>query len=70
MNGTRHPFTGYLYEQTGDGRIRVSDGTRSGIFGKDGHWIEGEILEADPQLCGWVGGPIIGNHRLTPSPTQ
>ncbi len=65
MNGLRHPFTGALYEQDGHGRIRVTgtDG-RSGVFGIDGHWISGELRECDPQLCNWVGGPVVGNHRL------
>jgi hypothetical protein len=68
VNGLRHPFTGALYEQTGDGTIKVteSDG-RSGVFGRDGHWIDGDVRECDPQLCNWVGGPIYGNHRLAPA---
>ncbi len=65
MNGIRHPFTGALYEPAGPGRVRVTSGERSGVFGTDGRWIEGDVEEADPQLCGWVGGPQVGNHRLT-----
>ncbi|CAB4563832.1 unannotated protein [freshwater metagenome] len=65
MLGTRHPFTHALYERDGEGNILVTetDG-RWGRFRKNGQWIEGEVREADPHLCGWVGGPVIGNHRL------
>lgn len=71
MQGIRHPFTGALYERFGDGHIRVTtrDG-RIGLFHTDGRWIEGELREADPQLCGWVGGPQIGNHRLSRATTS
>jgi hypothetical protein len=64
MLGMRHPFTKALYEQDGDGNVRVTlDGTY-GLFRPDGSWIEGEIFEADPQLCGWVGGPKVVHHRI------
>ena len=26
--------------------------------------IEGDIFEADPQLCVWVGGPKVAHHRI------
>jgi hypothetical protein len=65
MRGIRHPFTNALYEQDGHGNILVTDRGRSGLFGTDGHWISGELRECDPQLCGWVGGPQIANHRIS-----
>lgn len=65
MLGLRHPFTRALYEQDGNGNVRVAnkDG-RVGLFATDGTWIEGEIFEADPQLCGWIGGPKVAHHRI------
>ena len=60
MNGIVHPFSGALYEQDGAGNIRVTAGDRSGIFTIRGRWLEGELRECDPQLCGWVGGPQVG----------
>jgi len=68
MHGLRHPFSGALYEQDGDGHVRVTetDG-RSGLFEVNGKWITGVLLQADPHVCGWVGGPQVGNHRLTPA---
>ena len=55
MLGITHPLTGLLYEQDGQGNIKVSDGAKWGLFRTDGKWITGEIFECDPQLCGWVG---------------
>ena len=60
----RHPFTRALYEQDGHGNVRVSLKDKVGIFRSDGTWIEGEIYEADPQLCGWIGGPKVMHHRI------
>jgi hypothetical protein len=74
MRGIVHPFSKALYEQDGNGNIRVThkdrDGgrDRAGIFGIDGRWISGELKECDPQLCGWVGGPQIANHRVATMP--
>ena len=65
MNGIRHPFTRALYELDGDGAIRVTLDGGSGRFTSEGRWISGELREADPQLCGWVGGPRIGSNRTT-----
>jgi hypothetical protein len=64
VRGARHPFTQALYEQDGAGNIKVTDGEQVGIFGVDGHWISGELREADPQLCGWISGIQIANHRV------
>jgi hypothetical protein len=64
MLGMRHPFTKALYEQDGGGNVRVTLNGKYGLFRPDGSWIEGEIFEADPQLCGWVGGPKVVHHRI------
>lgn len=66
MNGIVHPFTQALYERTGDGNILVTDGDKKGLFRRDGRWIEGELYECDPHLCGWIAGPQFANHRLKP----
>lgn len=62
--GIIHPFTGALHERDGSGNVRVTLDGVEGIFGVDGHHISGELRECDPQLCGWIAGPQIGNHRL------
>ena len=63
-NGIFHPFTKALYEQSCDGNILVTDGDRTGKFRPDGSWLEGDIRECDPQLCNWVAGPLVANHRV------
>ncbi len=64
MHGIVHPFTKALYEQDGDGTVLVTLGDRQGRFRRDGSWIEGELREADPQLCNWVAGPLVASHRV------
>ncbi len=64
MHGLRHPFTKVLYEQDGNGNILVTDGDKSGLFRRDGSYIEGDLREADPQMCNWIGGPMLANHRV------
>lgn len=64
MLGIRHPFTKALYERDGEGNILVTDGDRQGLFTSEGRWISGELRECDPQLCGWVAGPLVANHRV------
>ncbi|HIF92708.1 MAG TPA: transposase [Myxococcales bacterium] len=57
--GLRHPFGGALYTCTSEGKIKLEDEGRSGLFHSDGRWIEGELREADPQFCGWVAGDRV-----------
>jgi hypothetical protein len=63
-HGIVHPFTRALYERWGDGDIRVTDGDRWGVFTRRGKWLDGELRECDPQLCGWVAGPQLANYRM------
>ena len=70
MRGIVHPFSKALYEQDGEGNIRVTKDGKTGIFTVDGRFVNGEIREADPQLCGWVGGPQVGNQRFREVPTD
>lgn len=64
MKGIIHPFTKALYEQDGNGNILVTDDGRTGTFTIKGRYLSGEVRECDPQLCGWVGGPQVANHRV------
>lgn len=64
MLGQLHPFSRALYEQDGHGNVRVSLAGRSGLFRPNGTWIEGDLFEADPQFCGWIGGPKLAHHRI------
>lgn len=70
MLGIRHPFSRELYERDEDGNVIVHAGDKWGKFARNGRWIEGEVRECDPQLVGWVAGPVIGNHRLIETPPK
>lgn len=52
-----HMLSGAVYESLGEGVALVTtrDG-RSGRFDANGNWLEGEVREADPNLCLWVAG--------------
>ena len=56
MASMYHPFdTEALYQVDEDGNIRVSRGNTVGIFTAQGIHLAGELKQADPQLCVWVG---------------
>lgn len=65
MRGLVHPFSKALYELDDDGTIRVTKDGVSGTFSLDGRHLAGELRECDPQMCGWVGGPQVANHRFS-----
>ena len=57
MRQEPHPISGDLYEEVGEGLVRVQkkDGTW-GLFRIDGTWVEGEVTHADPMMVLYVGG--------------
>lgn len=61
MRREPHPITGIIYEEIGDGIVRVEDRERGkyGVFQWDGTWLEGEITHADHHLLIYVGGPDL-----------
>ncbi len=61
--GIRHPFTRALYEPDGEGGVRVTHGSAVGRFGRDGRWVEGELREADPELCLWITAKRPAKHH-------
>ncbi len=68
MLGIRHPFSGALYEQHDNGTVKVTTKDEvSGVFTAGGRHLSGDLRECDPQLCGWVAGPIMANHRMSES---
>ncbi len=65
--GIKHGFTGAMYCPHGEREVRVvmPDG-RVGLFDNKGRWIEGELYEADAEMCVWVGADrIAASHRLS-----
>jgi hypothetical protein len=70
MHGLEHPATHDLYEPDGPGRVRVTRGDGStGVYARDGRWLEGARFDADPHLCGWIAGPR-GVHRIMNTTTH
>jgi hypothetical protein len=56
MASLYHPFaTDHLYELTEDDNILVTTGETNGLFTNQGIYISGELKQADPQICVWVG---------------
>lgn len=56
MASLYHPFaTDHLYELTEDDNILVTTGETNGLFTTQGIYISGELKQADPQICVWVG---------------
>jgi phenylpropionate dioxygenase-like ring-hydroxylating dioxygenase large terminal subunit len=61
MRREPHPISGAVYEEVGDGVVRVEDRAKgkSGLFRYDGTWIEGDLTHADPHLLRLIGGPDL-----------
>jgi len=72
MASLTHPFDpDTLYELTADGNIRVSNGKTFGIFTTQGQHLSGDLRQADPQLCVWVGNnPDASNQQMASGRTS
>jgi len=56
MRKKRHPLSGAIYEDLGNGLVRVDKAGVVGVFRANGTWVEGELSFADPHMIAWVGG--------------
>ena len=56
-----HPISGAVYEELGDGTVRVTDKARgvSGLFKWEGDFIEGDLTQADLHFLRFVAGPTL-----------
>jgi hypothetical protein len=59
MTKLRHALTKAEYHAEGPDSVRVVDGDKWGRFDRYGGWLEGEIMQCDPQLCIWLTGLLI-----------
>jgi len=59
MRAEPHPISGMMYEELGDGLVRVSRNGSYGVFRYDGTHIEGDVTHADPHFLNYVGGPNL-----------
>ena len=68
----RHPLNGHLYERQKEEFVRVTDlEGRASIFTDQGEWVEGELTQADPHLCVWIGGQQLpGDNDPSPAPPE
>jgi hypothetical protein len=58
MQELRHALTGGIYGiDPEDGLVRVEEAGQVGWFDYRGRWQRGDVFQADPELCNWVGGP-------------
>ena len=65
MRSEPHPISGAVYEELGDGLVKVDDKARnkSGIFKWNGEWVEGELTQADYHFLNYIGGPILSPEK-------
>ena len=58
-----HPLSGATYDLQADGTVQVvsRDGV-VGVFDKHGTWLAGDLQQADPHLCLWIGGKELPNR--------
>ena len=63
MRTIQHPLSGATYDLQEDRtvRVRAVDG-RVGVFDVHGVWSGGELKQADPHLCLWIGGKELPNR--------
>ena len=61
--GIRSPERSTSRTATATSVVTTDDG-RIGMFSVGGVDVDGEVYEADPQLCGWIGGPKVAHHRI------
>lgn len=53
-------LTNEMYEELGEGLVRVTDGDgKSGIFKWNGSWVEGNLRQANNHMLAFCGGPNI-----------
>jgi MarR-like DNA-binding transcriptional regulator SgrR of sgrS sRNA len=51
MTKVRHALTNAEYYAEGPDSVRVVDRDKWGRFDRYGAWLEGELMQCDPQLC-------------------
>ena len=56
-----HPISGAVYQELGDGKVRVEDKEKGtwGVFTYKGEFLEGTLTQADLHYLGFIGGPIL-----------
>lgn len=69
MRKKRHPLSGAVYTDRGDGTVHVDKHGSEGVFdAATGAWISGELTHADPHMLLWVGGRLPAERARGPRP--
>ena len=56
----RYPLKKQLFEEVGDGTVRVTcDDGRIGLFKADGTYISGDLTQASRQMLVWLTAPRL-----------
>ncbi len=56
VRGIKHPLTHEIYEVSEDGlNVVIKGDAGTGEFTFGGEWISGDVKNADPHLCVWLG---------------
>lgn len=63
MIKVRHALTKADYYVEGPDSVRVVEEEKWGRFDRFGGWLEGEIMQCDPQLCIWLTGLSVVQAR-------
>ena len=64
MRKKRHPLSGAVYTDLGDGTVHVEKQGSEGVFdAATGAWISGKLTHADPHMLLWVGGRLPGGRN-------
>ena len=63
----RHPLNGWIYEHIGEGVVLVTTPKgETGKFTENADWLEGDLKDANPHMCLWVGGCQLAENVATP----
>ena len=64
----RHPMSGFIYERAAEGIVHVTDNAGNvSTFTDAGTWIEGNLTQADPNMCDWIGGKQLPGAEEVPA---
>ncbi len=67
VTSLRNPLNGWLYECVSENVVQVTTPKgKTGRFTTHAEWIEGELRDANPHLCLWVGGAQLPSGGPTP----
>ena len=64
MRSDTHPISGALYEEMGDGLVKITKDDLSGIFHWETGYVKGDIVTPDVHYLQHIGGPQLVNSSL------